>query len=403
MATILQGKHIVVGVCGGIAAYKSADIVRQLKKQGALVRVVMTSNATRFVGPVTFEALSGGPVYVNLFEKCADTPIKHITWAQEADMAVIAPATANMLAKLANGIADDALSTLMLAVTSFKMVCPSMNTHMYANCATQRNLKILTSDGYQVLEPGIGELACGTSGAGRLPEPGVIVDRIASCLCQKDFSGIKVLVTAGATREAIDPVRFISNPSSGKMGFALARAAEYRGATVKLVAGPSYLQAPLNVDVIRVRTAREMAQAVFSRMDESDVIIKSAAVSDYKPKKEELHKIKKEKEKIVLELEKTEDILKALGRKKKKNQVLVGFAAETQKLEKNAGKKLSEKNLDLIIGNIVGKEGSGFGSDNNIVTIFHSDGTANSFPSMEKWLIAHEILDQIQKLIQQWK
>lgn len=395
MTSVLNSKHIVLGVCGGIAAYKSAEIVRQLRKQGAFVRVVMTENATRFVGPLTFEALSGGPVYASLFEKSADASIKHITWAREADLAVIAPATADILAKLAHGIADDALSTLALAVTSPKIICPSMNTHMYENRVTQRNLNILKSDGYHVLEPGIGELACGTSGSGRLPEPGFIVDRIAGSLSRKDFSDTNVLVTAGATQEPIDPVRFISNPSSGKMGFALARAAEYRGAGVTLITGPGHLSDPLNVKVIRVQTAGQMAQAVFSHMEKADVIIKSAAVSDYKPRKEELHKIKKERGKIILELEKTEDILKKLGQKKKKKQVLVGFAAETQELKKNAGKKLSEKNLDLIIGNIVGQEGSGFGSDKNMVTIFHANGNIESLPPMEKSLIAHEILDRI--------
>ncbi len=401
MANELNNKHIVLGVCGGIAAYKSAEIIRQLRKQGAFVRVVMTENATHFVGPVTFKALSGGTVCESLFEKSVDASIKHIDWAEEADVAVIAPATANMLAKLANGIADDALSTLMMAVTSPKIVCPSMNTHMYENRATQRNLDILRSDGYQVLEPEIGELACGTFGRGRLPEPGFIVDRIVSRLSPKDFSDAKVLVTAGATQEPIDPVRFISNPSSGKMGFALAQAAEYRGAEVILITGPSHLSDPFNVEVIRVRTAQEMAQAVFSSIEEADVIIKSAAVSDYKPKSMEPHKIKKEKDEIILELEKTTDILKEVGQRKKKKQILVGFAAETRELEKNAGKKLSEKNLDLIVGNIVGKEGSGFGSDKNIITFFYPSKTAESLPLMEKSLVAHEILDRIRVIMDQ--
>jgi phosphopantothenoylcysteine decarboxylase/phosphopantothenate--cysteine ligase len=320
--------------------------------------------------------------------------LRHIDWAQEADGVIIAPATANMIGKLANGIADDALSTFMLAVTSPVLICPSMNTHMYANQAVQRNLDTLRSDGYFVMEPGSGQLACGTTGPGRLPEPEQIFDRFFSCLSPKDLVGKKILVTAGPTIEPIDPVRFISNPSSGKMGFALARAAEHRGAEVTLISGPTHLADPMNVTTIRVRTAEEMADHVFQQMENADVIIKSAAVSDYRPQESQVHKIKKGKNELVLRLQQNKDILKALGRKKK-HQVLVGFAAETKDLEKNATQKLVEKNLDIIAGNLVGSSDSGFESDSNTVTLFFKDGTRESLPTMEKLEVAHILLDRI--------
>lgn len=393
----IHGKKVILGVCGGIAAYKAVELLRGLKKLGANVRVIMTENASWFVGPLTFHALSGVPVFSGLFNESDDTCFKHIEWAQEADIAVIAPATANMIGKLANGIADDALSTFILAVTCTRIVCPSMNSHMYENRAVQRNLDILESDGYIILEPGAGELACGTTGPGRLPEPELILDRIINQLTNKDFIGKKVLVTAGPTQEPMDPVRFISNPSSGKMGYAIARAAEHRGADVTLVTGPTYLPDPVNVSVIRVRTADEMAFAVFSHIEEASIIIKSAAVSDYRPKIMSSHKIKKESGDLVVEFERTQDILKTIGEKRQR-QILVGFAAETQELEKYANKKLAEKNLDIIVGNIVGKPGSGFDSETNKVTFFYRNGTSESLESMEKNNVAHELLDRIHSL-----
>lgn len=393
----IHGKKVILGVCGGIAAYKAVELLRGLKKQGANVRVIMTENASWFVGPLTFHALSGVPVFSGLFNESDDTCFKHIEWAQEADIAVIAPATANMIGKLANGIADDALSTFILAVTCTRIVCPSMNSHMYENRAVQRNLDILESDGYIILEPGAGELACGTTGPGRLPEPELILDRIINQLTNKDFIGKKVLVTAGPTQEPMDPVRFISNPSSGKMGYAIARAAEHRGADVTLVTGPTNLPDPVNVSVIRVRTAEEMAFAVFSHIEEAGIIIKSAAVSDYRPKIMSSHKIKKESGDLVIEFERTQDILKTIGEKKQR-QILVGFAAETQELEKYANKKLAEKNLDIVVGNIVGKPGSGFDSETNKVTFFYRNGTSESLDSMEKNNVAHELLDRIHSL-----
>lgn len=397
MKPVLENKNIVLGVSGGIAAYKSVELLRLLQKRGARVGVVMTENAKRFVGPTTFEALSGQPVCSDLFQDKGDGSIAHIQWAEQADAVVIAPATANIIAKMAHGIADDALSTFLLAVTAPVIVCPAMNTHMYDNQATRRNLEILRADGRHIVDPAVGELACGTSGAGRLPECETIIDRIAHFLTPKDMTGMHVLVTAGPTREPIDPVRFISNPSTGKMGYAIARAAEYRGAVVTLVAGPTVLEDPPGVTVIRIETALEMAQAVFERMDAANIIIKSAAVSDYRPAETAPHKIKKGVEHMTLALEKNTDILFELGRRKN-NQVLVGFAAETQSLAENALAKLAAKNLDMIVGNLVNQPGTGFGTDTNRVTFFFRDGTREELAEMDKGLVAHKLLDRVLSL-----
>ena len=390
----IKNKKVILAVCGGIAAYKSIEILRLLKKAEAEVRVILTKNAQWFVGALTFEALSGQPVFTDMFQESSEASLRHIDWAREADGVIIAPATANMIGKLANGIADDPLSTFMLAVTSPVLICPSMNTHMYASQAVQRNLDTLRSDGYFLMEPGSGQLACGTTGPGRLPEPEAIFDRFLGCLSPKDLAGKKILVTAGPTIEPIDPVRFISNPSSGKMGFSVARAAEHRGAEVTLISGPTHLADPMNVTTIRVRTAAEMAHQVFQLMENAEVIIKSAAVSDYGPKESKAHKVKKGKKEMVLRLQQNEDILKTLGQKKK-HQVLVGFAAETRDLKKNATQKLAEKNLDIIAGNLVGSADSGFEAETNTVTLFFKDGTAESLPTMDKLEVAHILLDRI--------
>lgn len=395
MKTSIHEKHIVLGVCGGIAAYKSAALLRLLTKNGANVRVMMTRNAARFVGPVTFEALSGKPVCTDLFDRTdPDASIRHIEWAQEAQGVVIAPATANMVAKYARGLADDALSTFLLAVTCPVVVCPSMNTDMYLSPPVQRNLDILKNDGHLVLEPGVGELACNTVGPGRLPEPPQILDRLTALLTRKDLAGKKILVTAGPTREAIDPVRFISNPSSGKMGYAVARAAEYRGADVVLISGPTCLDDPVNVRTVRIRTAEEMACAVFDHMDGADIIVKTAAVGDYRPTQTADHKIKKTADELVLTLVKNEDILKLVGERKTR-QILVGFAAETRDLQENAREKLVRKNLDMIAGNLVGHPSSGFGTDTNRVTLFYRDGSSEPLEEMDKDAVAHIILDRV--------
>lgn len=397
MRTGIQDKNVVLGVCGGIAAYKSVELLRLLVKHGARVRTVMTRNAREFVGPVTFEALSKQAVCADLFERGTDASIRHIEWAQEADAVVIAPATANIIGKLANGLADDALSTLMTAVTCPVVICPSMNTHMYENKAVQRNIKRLKDDGYFVLEPEAGELACGTSGPGRLPEPEDILDRLRYRLAPKDFQDKRVLVTAGPTQEPIDPVRFISNPSSGKMGYAVARAAEHRGGRVVLITGPTHLPDPNNVSVVKVRTAQEMAHKVFEHMPDVEVVVKTAAVSDFRPKDQADHKLKKDTEETVLVLQKNQDILQELGRRKK-GQILVGFAAETQNIEQYAAKKLAEKNLDMIAANLVGQTASGFASDTNEMILFFKDGTKEALPVMPKEEVAHILLDRILKL-----
>lgn len=398
MKRIIDNKNIILGVSGGIAAYKSAELLRLLVKKGANVRVIMTKNTQAFVGAWTFQALSGQAVCTDLFKESDDASIRHIDWAEKADAVVIAPATANIIGKLANGIADDALSTFMMAVTCPVVICPSMNTHMYQSNAVQRNLATLRSDGHFVIDPESGSLACGTTGPGRLPEPHDILDRTLFYLTPKDLKDKKILVTAGPTREPIDPVRFISNPSSGKMGFAVARAAEYRGGEVTLITGPSNLLDPNNVAVIRVNTAKEMALAVFENMAHSDIIIKSAAVSDYRPKDHAEQKLKKQKDELVLSLERTQDILKEIGRNKNE-RILVGFAAETEHLERHAEQKLAEKNLDIIVGNIVGHPDSGFGADTNTVTLFYKDGTKENLPKMPKDDVANLLLDRILKIL----
>ncbi len=394
MTDRLKSKNVVLGVCGGIAAYKSAELLRLLIKQGAAVRVFMTRNAQQFVGWMTFQALSGVPVCSDLFEKGDVASFKHIDWAAEADIVVVAPATANIIGKMANGIADDALSTFMTVVRSPAMVCPSMNANMFQNPAVQRNIKTLADDGILIVEPSAGDLACGTVGPGRLPEPEQILDRVIACLTPKDLRDKRVLVTAGPTREPIDPVRFVSNPSTGKMGYAVARAAEQRGASVTLITGPSELPVPATVTAIHVTTAEEMARAVLECAETSEIVIKTAAVSDYRPTRVAEQKLKKGEDQISLQLEKTDDILMQLGRKKQ-GKVLVGFAAETEDLNQNARQKLEGKNLDIIVGNLIGNPASGFASDTNQVTLFFRDGTQEVLPEMEKDAVAHILLNRI--------
>ncbi|BBO81757.1 putative coenzyme A biosynthesis bifunctional protein CoaBC [Desulfosarcina ovata subsp. sediminis] len=396
---LLKNKNIVLGVCGGIAAYKSVELLRRLVKLGARVRVIMTGSAARFVGPTTFAVLSENPVCLDLFAETDDAAIQHIAWADAAQAVIVAPATANMVAKMAGGIADDALSTFMLAVTCPVMICPSMNSNMFEHPATQRNLEQLAADGCRILAPGVGELACKTSGPGRLPEPEEIVDRLISYLTPDDLAGKRVLVTAGPTREAIDPVRFISNPSSGKMGYAIARAAENRGAVVTLVSGPVALAPPLNVEMVPVVSVDQMAEAVFARMDQADVIIKVAAVSDYRPVVSEAHKVKKGDGDIQLALTRTTDILKTLGQRKRAGQILVGFAAETRDMETYAMQKVAAKNLDMIAANLIGPPDSGFAADTNRMTLFFADGRKASLDVMDKAAVAHRILDEVVGII----
>ncbi|WP_235506180.1 bifunctional phosphopantothenoylcysteine decarboxylase/phosphopantothenate--cysteine ligase CoaBC [Desulfatitalea tepidiphila] len=394
----MPGKRITLGVCGGIAAFKAAELVRLLVKEEALVRVIMTDNAGYFVGPMTFEALSQQKVCRTLFETSDEAAIQHIHWAQESDAVVIAPATANIIGKLAGGIADDALSTFMLAVTCPVLICPAMNTNMYQSPQVQHNLERLRSYGYKVLEPGSGELACGTVGPGRLPDPAIIMDAVRALFQPADFCGRRVLVTAGPTREAIDPVRFITNPSSGKMGYAIARVATMRGAEVTLVSGPTALSPPDGVRLIRVTSAAEMAEAVLAEMDGHQVIIKTAAVADFRPMAVSDRKIKKEDAEMVIRLERTQDILKALGERKTR-QILVGFAAETHDMESFARGKLAAKNLDMIVANHIGSPEAGFQADTNRATFLFRDGRREEIGLMPKTELAGILLDRIAALM----
>ncbi|MCW7753775.1 bifunctional phosphopantothenoylcysteine decarboxylase/phosphopantothenate--cysteine ligase CoaBC [Desulfobotulus sp. H1] len=391
---VLQNKKILLGVTGGIAAYKSVELLRLLQKAGAFVRVVMTDKAAAFVGPLTFRAISGFPVYMDVMEENEGGGIRHIDWAEWADAVVIAPATANCVAKLAHGFADDALSTLMLAVRAPVLICPAMNTHMYESLAVQRNLDLLETSGMTVLEPDCGDLACGVTGPGRLPDPSFIADRLEKLLRPKDLKGLRVLMTAGPTVEAIDPVRYISNHSSGKMGYAIARAAEYRGAEVCLVTGPVNLPLPHGVEGIAVQSAKEMLVAMTDRMDSFDIIIKVAAVADFCVRNTSDHKIKKNESTPVIELAHNPDILASLGQRKRQ-QFLVGFAAETKDLARYAKDKMARKNLDMIVGNLVAGTESAFGSDQNKVTFFYPDGNEDALEAMPKDKVADQLLDAI--------
>lgn len=397
MTAILHNKEIVLGVCGGIAAYKAAELLRLIQKAGARIRVIMTRNAAAFVGPTTFEALSGRRVLRDLFDPAdPDAAIQHIEWAQDAQAVVVAPATANLVGKYANGIADDALSTFLTAVTCPVILCPSMNSNMLLSPPVQRNLERLRGDGHLILEPGAGELACGTVGPGRLPDPADIRDRLAAALTPKDLAGRQLLITAGPTREHLDPVRYISNPSSGKMGYALARAAEYRGARVTLVTGPTVLTPPLNVHTIPVESVGQMAEAVFTHGRAAHIIIKAAAVGDYRPVQVSEHKIKKSADRLQISLERNIDILAALGAEKG-SRFLVGFAAETRDLTENAAEKLSRKNLDMIVANLVGTAHSGFGTETNQVTLLYRGGETETLETMDKSRLAHLVLDRIRE------
>lgn len=393
---MFQDKHILLGVTGGIAAYKAVELLRLLKKAGADVNVIATESALKFVGKTTFEVLSENPVLSDLYFD-TESSVKHIDLATGADAAVIAPATANTIAKLAHGIADDALSTTLLAVTAPVMVCPSMNTDMYQNIRVQRNLDILESDGWHILDPDSGVLACKTVGTGRLPDPWFIFDRVEAMLTKKDLKDKNILVSAGPTVEPIDPVRFVSNHSSGKMGYAIARAAERRGGQVTLVSGPVNLDAPVGVERIDVETCEQMAAQMLANLDQADIVIKVAAVADYKPIDPKTSKIKKKDNHKDLSISMTEnpDILKLIGEKKTKDQFVVGFAAETDDLEKNALLKIKKKNLDMIAANLVGSSDSGFKADTNKVKLFSRDGSSFDIPLMEKDRVADILIDHI--------
>jgi phosphopantothenoylcysteine decarboxylase / phosphopantothenate---cysteine ligase len=390
----LSGKRILLGVTGSIAAYKAVDLLRRLIESGAEVRVAMTKHAANFVSVLTFEALSNRPVLYDEFSGNGRGAIGHIEVSEGLDLALVAPATANIIGKLAAGIADDALTSALIAVDCPLLLAPAMNDRMYRNPVLQRNIARLNECGVRFIEPGIGSLACGTTGRGRLADNDLIMQEISALLTKKDLMGKIVLVTAGPTREYIDAVRFISNPSTGKMGYALAAAARDRGAEVILITGPTELPPPQGVNVVSVVSAEDMHRAVKGHVDRSHIVIMAAAISDFKPLRKSDRKIRKEEAAQTLQLERTEDILLELGKVGGK-RLLIGFAAETDNIEQNALKKLQNKHLDMIIVNDVLKIGSGFGSDTNAVTIIDRLGKRTELPTMPKKVIANSILTAI--------
>jgi len=385
---------VVFGVTGGIAAYKAASAVSALRQRGARVFVVMTEAATRLVGPATFRALSGNPVFTDAFDP-RGWAVGHIGLADEADVVVVAPATANIVGKIAAGVADDLLTTLIMATRAPVLLAPSMNVHMYENPIFQRNLNALRGYGYRVVEPGEGRLACGYEGRGRMAEPEELLREIEALLPgRRDLEGVSVLVTAGPTREHIDPVRFLSSPSSGRMGFAVAESACRRGADVVLVSGPTELPAPPGVELVRVVTAAEMHRAVLDRLEDADVVVMAAAVSDFAPSRTYDYKVKKEDAELVIPLNRTPDILADVGRNKG-HRYLVGFAAETEDVVEGARTKLEQKGADLIVANDLSAEGSGFATTTNRVTIVDPSGAAEDLPLLSKREVADRILDRV--------
>lgn len=387
----------MLGVTGSIAAYKAVELLRRLREQGASVRVVMTKNAARFVAPLTFETLSEAPVLLDEFREGGDAGISHIRIAEGIDAAVIAPATANIIGKIASGIADDALTTSVMALDCTLIIAPAMNDRMYRNPAVQRNICLLMERGARFIEPETGGLACGAAGRGRLASTENILSAVSSALAPKDLSGVTVLVTAGPTREAIDAVRFISNPSTGKMGYAVAGAARDRGADVILISGPTQLPKPGGVKFISVVSAGEMHRAVMENFGASRVVVMAAAVSDFRPVQPSQRKVKKDSVPSSVQLEQTEDILRELGTTKG-DRLLIGFAAETDNIVSNAKKKLKDKNLDMIVANDLLEEGAGFASDTNAVMIIDRAGGLIEVPKMHKTGIAARIMDKITEL-----
>lgn len=392
---MLEGKCVVLGITGSIAAYKIASLASALKKLGADVEVIMTRNATNFINPITFETLTGHKCLVDTFDRNFEFNVEHVSIAKKADVFMVAPASANVIGKIANGICDDMLTTTFMACRCPKIISPAMNTAMYENAILQDNLAKLENYGMNVIKPASGYLACGDVGAGKMPEPEVLLDYILQEIeYEKDMVGKKVLVTAGPTREAIDPVRFISNHSTGKMGYAIARVASRRGAEVTLISGPTNLDKPLGVRVIDVTSAGEMYDAVVANYKDADIIIKSAAVADYTLTTVANQKMKKSDDDMSIELTRTEDILAWLGQHKLDNQKLCGFAMETENLLENATAKLAKKNADMIVANSIATEGAGFGVDTNVATLITSDG-AESLDMMSKEELAAVILNRL--------
>ncbi len=395
----MKKKTVVLGVTGGIACYKSAALASKLTQRGYDVEVVLTKNATEFIGPHTFESLTHNRAMVDTFDRNFQSHVEHIALADKADLLIVAPATANIIAKAAHGIADDMLSTTILACDCKKLMAPAMNTRMYDNPVTRDNLETLRRYGWEVIEPASGRLACGAVGRGKMPEPEDLLEAVDHAIAyDKDLSGVRVLVTAGPTQESLDPVRYLTNHSSGKMGYAIARAAAWRGAEVTLVSGPTALKKPAYVDTVDVVTVREMFGAVTSRAGEQDVIIKAAAVADYRPAQVADGKIKKGAgEGLTLELRRTDDILAYLGEHKRPGQILCGFSMETENLVENSRKKLIRKNLDIVAANSLKEEGAGFGVSTNVLTLITREDETQ-LPLLTKEEAAHRLLDRIAEL-----
>ena len=417
---MLKDKNIILGVTGGIAAYKCVDLVSRLRKQGADVHVILTKGAQNFVTETAMREISGNPVVTSMWQEIQQYDVEHIALARLADVVLVAPATANVIAKCACGMADDMLTTTLLATKAPVFFAPAMNTNMYENSITQQNLHTLQERGCHIIDPAAGHLACGTSGVGRMPEPQELVEILADFFATGmelaepdeadsrqylaeglDFSGLNILVTAAGTREPIDPVRYIGNRSSGKMGYAIAEAARDLGANVTLISGPSALTPLAGVNFFKVESARDMRRLVLENFPESQIVIKAAAVADYRVKNVADHKIKKNDEELTLVLEKNPDILKELGQKKQKGQVLVGFAAETQNLIQYAQSKLEKKNLDMIVANDVSKPQAGFNVDTNLIKLLKRDGSIEELPLMSKKDLAYIILNHVMKIYRQ--
>lgn len=395
---MLKGKTVVLGVTGSIAAYKMANVASALVKEGADVHVVMTKNATNFINPITFETLTNNKCLVDTFDRNFQFHVAHVSLSQKADVMLIAPASANIIGKLANGIADDMLSTMALAASCKIIVSPAMNTHMYKNQIVQDNLKKLKHYGFEIIEPAVGRLACASVGEGKLPAEDVLLDYIRQEIqFEKDMQGLNVLVTAGPTVEKIDPVRYITNHSSGKMGYSVAEVAAKRGANVTLISGPVHIDAPMFVDVVKVESAKDMYNAVMDHLKSCDILIKAAAVADYTVENISDEKIKKQDNDLSLTLSRTNDILKAAGKNKEKNQIICGFSMETSNLIENSGKKLNSKNCDMIIANNLNDNGAGFGVDTNKVSIITKDNI-QSLDVLSKKEVAFEILNRALEL-----
>ena len=394
---MLKGKTVILGISGSIAAYKIASLASALVKLHCDVHVIMTQNATNFIHPITFETLTGNKCLVDTFDRNFDYSVEHVALAKRADVVMIAPATANVIAKMAHGLADDMLTTTVLACQCHKIVAPAMNTRMFRNSIVQDNMKLLKCYGMEVIDPACGYLACGDTGEGKMPEPELLLQYILKALAdKKDMEGLNVLVTAGPTQEALDPVRYITNHSTGKMGYAIAKAAAMRGANVTLVSGPVELAPPPFMEVVDVISAEDMFQAVTSRAAKQDIIIKTAAVADYRPAVVATEKVKKKDGDMSIALERTKDILAYLGANKKENQFLCGFSMETENMLENSITKLVKKNLDMVIANNLKVEGAGFGTNTNVVTIITRKG-GEALPLMSKDEVADKILDAIIK------